>query len=119
MEISGIWDDVSDSDLEQKVIRICKDFNIVITSSDTEGCHHLPLGRNSTNENKQVIKKFVNMLQPELMLNLKKNISSKSKVYINNLLCPKYYHFPWEKCKDLQRKGNVNQVFLSWSSRNF
>ena len=85
----------------------------------TEGCHHLPLGRNSTNENKQVIKKFVNMLQPELMLNLKKNISSKSKVYINNLLCPKYYHFPWEKCKDLQRKGNVNQVFLSWSSRNF
>ena len=44
------------------------------------------------------------------MLHLKKSITSKSKVYINNLLCP-YYCFLWGKCKELQRKGKVNQVF--------
>ena len=52
VEISGILSDIFDNDLEEKVFKICKDSNIVITSSDREGCHHLPLGRNSTTENK-------------------------------------------------------------------
>ena len=84
VEISGISNDVLDNDLEEKLIEICKDSDIVITSSDIEGCHRLPLGRNSTSENKLVIVKFVNRKHSELMLRLKKNISSKSKVYINN-----------------------------------
>ena len=60
VEISGIPNDVLDNDLEEKVIEIGKDSDIVITSSDIEGCHRLPLGRNSTSENKLVIVKFVN-----------------------------------------------------------
>ena len=44
------------------------------------------------------------------MLGLKKNIISKSKVYINNSLHT-YYCFLWWKCKELQRKGKVNQFF--------
>ena len=79
MEISGIPNDVLDNDLEEKVIEICKDSDIVITSSDIEGCHRLPLERNSTSENKRVIVKIVNKKHSELMLLLKKNVSSKSK----------------------------------------
>ena len=79
MEISGISNDVLDNDLEEKVIEICKDSDIVITSSDIEGCHRLPLERNSTSENKRVIVKIVNKKHSELMLLLKKNVSSKSK----------------------------------------
>ena len=79
MEISGIPNDVLDNDLEEKVIEICKDSNIVITSSDIEGCHRLPLERNTTSENKRVIVKIVNKKHSELMLLLKKNVSSKSK----------------------------------------
>ena len=79
MEISGIPNDVLDNDLEEKVIEICKDSNIVITSSDIEGCHRLPLERNATSENKRVIVKIVNKKYSELMLLLKKNVSSKSK----------------------------------------
>ena len=52
MEISGILYDALDNDLEEKVVEICKNSNIVITSSDIEICHRLPLGRNSTSENK-------------------------------------------------------------------
>ena len=44
------------------------------------------------------------------MLQLKKIISSRSKVFISNLLCP-YHHYLWGKCKDLQRRGIFNQVF--------
>ena len=76
VEISGISNDVLDNDLEEKVIEICKDSDIVITSSDIEGCHRLPLGRNSTSENKRVIAKFVYRKHSELMLCLKKSISS-------------------------------------------
>ena len=79
MEISGIPNDVLDNDLEEKVIEICKDSDIVITSSDIEGCHRLPLERNTTSENKRVIVKIVNKKHSELMLLLKKNVSSKSK----------------------------------------
>ena len=79
MEISGIPNDVLDNDLEEKVIEICKDSNIVITSSDIEGCHRLPLERNTTSENKRVIVKIVNKKHSELMLLLKKNVSSKSE----------------------------------------
>ena len=110
VEISGISIDVLDNDLEEKVIEICKDSDIVITSSDIEGCHSLPLGRNSTRDNNRVIVKFVKRKHSELMLSLKKSISSKSKVYINNSLCL-YYRVLWGKCEELQRKGKVNQVF--------
>ena len=44
------------------------------------------------------------------MLQLKKIISSHSKVFISNLLCP-YYHYLWGKCKNLQRRGIFNQAF--------
>ena len=89
MEISGISNYVLDNELEEKAIEICKDSDIVITCNNMEGCHFLSLGRYST---KQVILKFVNRKHSELMLRLEKSISSKSKVYINNFLCP-YYHF--------------------------
>ena len=55
MEVPGFLNDILDNDLEEKVFVICKDFDIVITSSDIEGCHCLSLGRNSNSERKQVI----------------------------------------------------------------
>ena len=106
VEISGISNDILDNNIEEKFFEICKDFDIVITSSRIEGCHRLRLGRNSISENKRVIVRFVNRKHSEMMLRLKKNISSKSEVYINNSLCP-HYRFLWGKCKELQRKGKV------------
>ena len=39
-----------------------------------------------------------------------KNINSKNKVFVTHSLCS-YYRFLWSKCKDLQRKGRISQVF--------
>ena len=78
---------------------------------DIEGCHRLPIGRNTTNTTKRVIVKFVNRKHSEAMLQQKKkDINSKNKVFVTHSLCP-YYRFLWGKCKDLQRKGRISQVF--------
>ena len=44
------------------------------------------------------------------MLQWKKDINSKNKVFVTHSLCP-YYCFLWGKCKDLQRKDRISQVF--------
>ena len=110
LEISGILNEIPDDHLENHVIDICKNSNIIVNPTDIEGCHRLPLECNSTTDNKRVIVKSENRKHSELMLRSKKSISWKSKIYINHLLCP-YYRYIWGKCKDLQRKGKVNQVF--------
>ena len=92
VEISEISNEIPDDDLENHIIEICKNSNIVINPADIEGCHRLPLGRNSTTDNKRVIVKFVNRKHSELMLLSKKSIISKSKVYITHSLYP-YYRY--------------------------
>ena len=94
VEISGILNKIPDDDLENHVIESCKNSNIIINSADIEGCRHrLPLGRNSTTDNKRVIVKSINRKQSELMLRSKKSVSLKSKVHINNSLCPYLINF--------------------------
>ena len=82
--------------LEETVNKICKDSGIDINTLDIEGCHRLPLGRNAANTSKRVIVKFVNRKHLEAMLQHKKDISKKSKVFVSHSLCP-YYQFLWGK----------------------
>ena len=57
-----------DQDLEENIIKTCKDSDINMSPMDIEGCHRLPLGRYTTNTTKQVIMKFVNRKHSEAML---------------------------------------------------
>ena len=111
VEISGIPHEILDNNLEDKVIDIYKDAGIEIGHMDIEGCHRLPLSRNNAGGTKRVIVKFVNRKHSEDVLLLKKIISSRSKVFISNSLCP-YYRYLWDKCKELQRRGIFSQVFF-------
>ena len=80
VEILRISNEIPNEDLGNNVIDICKNSNIIINPANIEGCHRLPLGRNSTTDNKRVIVKLVNRKHSELMLRSKKSISLKSKV---------------------------------------
>ena len=68
-------------------------------------------------------KKFVNRKYPEAMLRNKKSNSNKDfshasvygKVFVSDSLCP-YYRYIWGKCKDLQRRGKIYQVFCLGST---
>ena len=110
IEISGIHHEILDNNLEDKVIDICKDAGIEIGHMDIGGCYRLPHSRNNTGGTKRVIVKFLNRKRSEDVLRLKKIISSRSKVFISNSLCP-YYRYLWGKCKELQRRGIFSQVF--------
>ena len=88
VEISGISNEVSDQNLEEIVIGICKDYKIEVNSLDIEGCHRLPLGRNAISTNKSVNVKFVNRKHSEAMLQRKKDIIKKSKMLASHWLCP-------------------------------
>ena len=111
VELSGILNSICDEDLENTVI-ICKEPGIDVDTRDIEGCHQLPLSRNSRGHHKKTIVKFVNRKYAEAMLKDNKLISHKNVGHLNVInkvfgsvsLCP-YYRYIWGKCKDLQRQG--------------
>ena len=118
IELSGILNDIPEDNLERVVIDICHDLDLEIDPKDIEGCHCLLASRYSRDSNKIVIVKFINRKHPEAMLRNKKSISNKDfshlnvygKVFVSVSLCP-YYRYIWDKCKDLQRRGEIYQVF--------
>ena len=53
-ELSGIPNSICDKDLENTVVNICMESGIDMDARDIEGCHQLPLSRNSRGHNKRV-----------------------------------------------------------------
>ena len=98
IEISGIPNSILDENLENTVISISKDSGVEIDPKDIEGCHRLPLSRNSRGQDKRVIAKFVNRKHSEALLRDQNRISSKSfshlnvsnNVFVSVSLCPYY-----------------------------
>ena len=98
IEISSIPNRIPDEDIENNIISICKDSGVETNPKDVEGCHALPLSKNSREQDKRVIVKFVNRKHSEALLRDKKRISSKSfshlnvlnKIFISVSLCPYY-----------------------------
>ena len=80
-ELSGIPNSICNKDLENTVINICKESGINVDARDIEGCHQLPLSRNSRGHNKRVIVKFVNQKYAEALLKDKKRISCKTLIF--------------------------------------
>ena len=73
---------------------------IIINLVDIEGCHRLPLGHNSTTDNKCVIIKFVNGKHSELMLRSK-------KLFVMSLL-PLYLGKMQRSAKERQSKPSFS-----------
>ena len=89
-----------------------------LSQKNIEGYHRLPASRYTRDSNKRVTVNFVNRKHPESLPRNRKFISSKNfshlnvhgKVFVSVSLCP-YYRYIWGKCKDLQRRGKIYQVF--------
>ena len=101
VELSGIPNSICDEDLENTVINISKESRINMDTRDLEGCHRLPLSRNSRGHDKKVIVKFVNQKYAEALLKDKKRISGKNFGHLHALtkfsfLYPfAHYRFIW------------------------
>ena len=96
VELSSIPNSICDEDLENTVINISKESRINMDARDIEGCHRLPLSRNSRGRDKKVVVKFVNRKYAEALLKDKKRINGKNfdhlhvtnKVFVSVSLCP-------------------------------
>ena len=74
VELSGIPNSICDEDLENTVINICKESGIDVDARDIEGCHRLPLSRNS---------RGINQRYAEAMLKDKKRIIGTLDIYMS------------------------------------
>lgn len=126
VEICGIPDNVSDNDLEKKVIELASVIDVKINKHDIEACHRLKARRN-TNGPKRTIVRFTNRKWcDKLHANKKKikedkerkiSVKLKSlgldhkKVYINNNLCPSN-KFLWGKCKRLHDAKLIDRFWI-------
>ena len=54
LEITGIPDDVSDKNLEQKVIQVLSEIQVSVSSSDIEACHHIGKSKNLSKKNTKI-----------------------------------------------------------------
>ena len=90
-EISGISNEVSDQNLKEIVIE-------------------LPIGRNAISTNKSVNVKFVNRKHSEAILQRKKDIIKKNKMFASHWLCP-YCQFFMGTVQRTAEKRRVNYVF--------
>ena len=90
VELSGIPNSIPDEDLENTVINICKESGIGVQARDIEGCHRLPLSRNSRSHDKRVIVKFLNQKNEEALLKDKKRISGKSFAHLPHIETNQY-----------------------------
>ena len=86
VEISGISNEVSDKNLEKKVIDICKESGIDLNPCDIEACHRLPSKRVNKNNSKYVIVTFIKRKHSEAMLHLKKKHNKFMQQRLHNKL---------------------------------
>ena len=121
LEISGVPNDVKDSDLEQKCIDILDIVNINVTSNDIEAVHRLP--SRSRNSPKPVIIKFVNRKNVEKCC--KRDSKDKlgscdmrdldfpedTRLYFSENLSPYYRHLAW-MCRVLKRARKISGTWF-------
>ena len=113
LEFAGIPSSVSNDNLEEKVIDILEKIGVKINKRDIQSCHRL-------HDKDRTIVKFSNRKDSLLILRSKKQLKElssadlglpeKTKLYINESLCP-YYRGLWNKCKWLKTNKHINSFY--------
>ena len=109
VELSAIPNSICDEDLENTVINICKESGIDVDARDIEGCHRLPLSRNS---------RGINQRYAEAMLKDKKRIIGTLDIYMS--LTKLFYLYSFAHTIDISRvkvrvckgKGRFTMFFV-------
>ena len=115
LEISGIPSNVADGHLEEKVRFILHKIDVDIPTEQIEACHRI--GKNGKTIVKFSRRKDISRIfsNKKKLKNLDANsltIPEKSRVYINESLCPSYKNL-WWKCKTLWKAGKITKFFTS------
>ena len=110
LEISGIADDVSDENLECKVIEVLKEIQVDVATSDIEACHRIGKSKNSS---KKTIVRFVNRKHAKKALlnrkNLRKSVNCKG-IFINENLTKVNNSIAYN-CRKLKRNDMIEKTY--------
>ena len=104
--------------LEEKVIDICKEYDVHVNFDDIEACNRLPKNKRHKDLPPVTIVRFVNRRKAESLLkNKNKNVDVEkigipigTKIFFNDNLCP-YYRNLWFKCRKLKQSGLIKYVW--------
>ena len=115
LKVAGIPRDVSNKNLESKVLEVFSKVGCEILSRDIEACHGL------TNS-ERVIVKFLRRKDCDQVLSVKRDLRKvklkdiglrgNNSIFINPSLCP-YYRMLWSKSKRLLDLGKINNFYVS------
>ena len=116
LEITGIPDDVSDENLEEKAIQVLSEIQVNVSSSDIEACHRIRKGKNSS---KKTIVQFINSKHAKkALINRKglviinkssRSLSSFDNTFINESLAPVNNKIAFH-CRKLKRNGQIDKT---------
>ena len=115
LEVAGIPRDVSNENLESKVLEVFSKVVCEILSRDIEKYHRLA-------NNDRVIVKFLRRKDCDQVLSVKRDLRKikledigwrgSNYIFINPSLCP-YYRMLWSKSKRLLDLGKINNFYVS------
>ena len=118
LEITGIPDDVSDENQEEKVIQILCEVQVNVSSSDIEACHHVGKSKNSS---KKTIVRSINrkhakkaLINRKGLININKfphSLSSSGNIFINENLTPTNNKISFH-CRKRKRNDQIDKTYL-------
>ena len=114
VELVGFTDEVQDNELEDLVVKTFNKAGVTVTKKDFHAIHRL-------RDHKTVIAKLVNrrhsiaiLRNKKSLRNLnntqKKQLKSKSKIYVNESLCPSYRKL-MGKCNSLMKGDYISSFY--------
>ena len=119
LEITGIPDDVSDENLEEKVIQVLSEIQVSVSSSDIEACHRTGKSKNSSKKKKTIVR-FINrkyakkgVINKKGLININKSslsMSSSDNIFINENLTPMNNKIAFH-CRKLKRNGQIDKTY--------
>ena len=125
LEITGIPDDVSDENLEEKVIHVLSEIQVNVSSSDIKACHRIGKSKNSSKKKKTIVQ-FINrkhakkaLINRKGLTNINKyslSLSVSNNIFINENVTPMNNKIAFH-CKKLKRNGQIDKtLFKRWGN---
>ena len=112
IEIMGIPNTVTDSELEAKVVSILNSLGCNISSYEIVACHRLK--KKNTNQSFNTIVRFTNRKIAYYALRNRKQLKwtypSYPNLFVVENLCPRYKSI-FDKCLELKREGKIKYVW--------
>ena len=115
--ISGIPENISHNDLENKVINLLNSIDVRVIPSDIQACHRLAKNKYDKVQPPKVIVRFHSrkaaidcLKKRKNLLHTYRDLGYENKLFINENLCPAYQKV-FDECRYLRTNGKISSFW--------